>query len=473
MKTILKYGLCAVLVTLPLGAEEVSLEVLLKGALERDGELAILEAQRRMQRLQNDLEDYKNGLIFGIGTGEEGFNLTEVGESTGETPLEPTLVGAPTLTLTLPEKTGTRINLSLPSQLSLENPGTPGFSASLGLTQNLNELFQWKSQDLKKKVARDSQRHSLENSIRARRLEVENTLLSLIRSLGEIQRGIISNRTQLYRQTTDLESKLRGETILRKGSSHLLALMEIRQTQDLIDEAELDLRDKKRQIAELTGVMPDDFPPNPKVLTPILPQMGDSQATASSRWKQKILEAELSDLKASKPPQWDVSAEGTQGITTPDERSFSLDLSGKFEDFELSFTGNYSLTQGFSLGAVFNFSPPDRGKNQLQERILAEELAIAEENLKKTLREALEIRNELERELKKLKNREANLRANRAFLEEYLQEMEGKFTEGFIPEIEFLKAQDQMKMLRMDENLLNLDRHLLNNRILSQLTEDP
>ena len=32
MKTILKYGLCAVLVTLPLGAEEVSLEVLLKGA---------------------------------------------------------------------------------------------------------------------------------------------------------------------------------------------------------------------------------------------------------------------------------------------------------------------------------------------------------------------------------------------------------------------------------------------------------
>ena len=425
-----------------------------------------------MQRLQNDLEDYKNGLIFGIGTGEEGFNLTEVGESNGETPLEPTLVGAPTLTLTLPEKTGTRINLSLPSQLSLENPGTPGFSASLGLTQNLNELFQWKSQDLKKKVTRDSQRHSLENSIRARRLEVENTLLSLIRSLGEIQRGIISNRTQLYRKTTDLESKLRGETILRKGSSHLLALMEIRQTQDLIDEAELDLRDKKRQIAELTGVMPDDFPPNPKVLTPTLPHMGDTQAMASSRWERTMLEAELSDLKASKPPQWDVSAEGTRESPPPMSGLSPWICRESLRILNSPSRETIPLPRGSPWGLFSTFLPP-----------IGEESAAGEDSGRRIGHS----RGEFEEDpqggsgnpertgagAKKIKNREANLQANRAFLEEYLQEMEGKFTEGFIPEIEFLKAQDQMKMLRMDENLLNLDRHLLNNRILSQLTEDP
>ena len=150
-----------------------------------------------------------------------------------------------------------------------------------------------------------------------------------------------------------------------------------------------------------------------------------------------------------------------------------MDLTGKFEDFDLSFTGDYSQAKGFSLGILFTLSPLDRGEKRLQERILEENLTIADQNLQQVLREGLESRNNLERELKKLESREASLRANRAFLEEYLQEMEGKFAEGFIPEADLIKAQDQRKVLEIDEGLLNLDRHLLNNRIAAQITEDP
>ena len=231
--------------------------------MEKDGELIILEARRRIHLLQNELSDYKESFRFGLGTGEGGLSLKELGNSSQEIPLEPTLEGSPTFSLTLPERTGTKIDLSLPGRILLDNPDSPGISASLKLTQSLNELFQWKKQDLKKQVDRDAQMYSLEHSIRARHLEVENILLDLIRSLGAIERGIISDRTQLHENITILESKLKGGIILRNGSIHLSALLEDRRIQARIDEAELDLAEKREKNCRTHRLHPGGIPPHP------------------------------------------------------------------------------------------------------------------------------------------------------------------------------------------------------------------
>lgn len=113
----------------------------------------------------------------------------------------------------------------------------------------------------------------------------------------------------------------------------------------------------------------------------------------------------------------------------------------------------------------------NREKERLRESILEENLLTAGRNLAEAVRESRETRNNLAREIRKLENREEAQRANRFFLEEYLKEMEGKYTHGLIPEVEFLKAQDQRRLLVLDEKLLNLDRYLLNNELTSHLTE--
>lgn len=182
-----------------------------------------------------------------------------------------TLTGAPAVSLTLPEERGTHVEASLPVLLTLDRPQDPALSASLKITQDLNALFGWEKRDLLKPIRRRAAWFSLEDRIRLRRLEVERNLLELLKSLGEIEKQIVSGTTGLYEKETALESQLKGGTILRNGSSHLASLMEIRRLRTEIDEARIDLAGKREKIAEVTGMVLSGFPEVPEISLPVLP----------------------------------------------------------------------------------------------------------------------------------------------------------------------------------------------------------
>jgi len=452
-----------------LSAEGPGIEELLKAALIRDTNLKVLEAEREVQLFGEKLEDYKEGFLFGFGTREEGITLSGPGiDQSGVT-----INGTPGLSIDLPENHGTKLEAYLPFQVHSESAEIDSYSMDIKMTQSLNRLFGWEKQNLKKGAERESSRIGLECRIFQRRQRVESELLTHLKSLLEAEKGIISNQTLLYEKSTILEFQLQGGTILRDGSIHLSNLMEIRHIKSEIEEAEIDASGEREKITVLTGISIVKVPQFPETGNPVLITADPEElnSVVLSRLEGMKIRAELSDLKAPVPGEWDLSVGGNQGISSPEKRSISVGINGKYNNFSIGLTAGYSLENSFSLGTVFHFSPCSIQKRKIQEKILEKNLYIAYQNTADETQRSRETLGAFSREIRKLENRGKSLLSNTEFLEEYLHEMEGKYTNGLIQEIEILKARDQKKILEMDWQILNLDRYLLNNQIGSQLIE--
>lgn len=444
--------------------EGIRIEELFKAAAKKDTALKIIESEQRVDFLNERIEDYTEGFKLGLGTGENGINIFE-SEDTNERTLE----GSPTVSLDLPENTGTSFEVSVPLQTTPWADIPAMYSVGLKVKQNLNRLFGWKKQNLRKIAERESSRFSMKNRFFQRRLEVERNLLIFLKSLMEVKKEIISNQALLYEKKANLEYMLKEGMILRNGSSHLSRLMEIRQLQSEINESEISASEQRNRIESLTGIFLDKIPEIPEVRIPLMDNVVPEKIHSAelSNWEVLKLRAELSDFKAPTPVIWDLTAKVNQSISSPLEKSFSIETSGKTENLSLGLTAGYSNKEKINLEIFIDFSPHSMEKNNIREKILNEKVYIARQNLIDEILRGRKAIRSLRQKNSRLENREKYLLSNRDFLKEYMLEMEEKYRKGLIQKMEITKAREQNKIFKIDWEILNIEKYLLKNGIES------
>lgn len=447
--------------TFPLPADEINLNEIVGSAVSRDESMKVLKNEAGILLLRNQLADWKHGIILNTGTDKNGLNISNIGKSGGQT-----ITASPMAEVILPENIGTSIEAGLPITIQTTS-GDPEFAASLSISQDISKLLGIEKQDHAKYAGRTAAAENLENRIILRINSIEKELLGLIKELSSLNKSIITNETSLYEKETLLENKLRSEMMLRNGSLHLSSLMEIRTLETDTARLRIDFASKLERFYNLTGTALKEAPTLPVIETPELPQHEDVlyYSVNEQRTNIALKEAELSDLKADAPPQFNLKMSGLQKVSSDSSPEFTAGLSGTFEDFSLSFDGSWNESTGGSLTAGVKLTFADKEKKALQQKISEYNLLIAKLNLDaadKTINDSI---NAIETAIRQIESSERNLEISEAFIGKYLAEMEDKFSRGLIPEIEIFKARDQKKLLDIDRQILNIDRYLLLNDI--------
>jgi len=463
MKTKIPAAAALVLISIiiPLSAEEIDLTEVVNSAVDRDEHMEILFSRREVQQLQNQLEDYKNGLVIKTGTDQEGLTLSGIGNKDGQT-----ITASPYAEVILPESIGTSIKAGVPITVKTTT-GSPEIAASVSINQKINELLGIEKQNTAKDARRAAEIENFERQIELRKNTVEKELLELIKELSSLNKSIITNETSLYEKESLLENKLRGGMMLRNGSLHLSSLMEIRSLEIETARYRINFTSKIDRFYGLTGIPLSEAPSLSLIKTPELPEMENAYFRSINEQAADIMikEAELSDLKAETPPQLNLNMSGILKTTAAATPEISGGITGVFEDFSLSLEGGWNESSGGSLTAGVSLSFADKEKKEFNRRIAEYNLYIAGLNMDITGKTINESIREVETAIKQIESSEKNLEISGAFIDKYLGEMEDKFLNGLIPEIEVIKARDQKRLLDIDRQILNIDRYLLLNSI--------
>ena len=456
--------LLAALCLQPIAAGVMNPEELFKAAAARDTEMQGLLLETETTSLKTDLEDYKRGFGISAGIENDGTKLSGINGTE-----KPVLDLQPFIELSLPEDTGTSIRAAVPFTHSF-NDNKTGTSISMNINQDISELFNMKKQETADDIRRNNAEHSLAQRIRARRAEIEENVLNLIRTLLELEKSMIVNSTSLNEKETQLQNLLRAGMIAHNSSSHLSKLMELRTLESETEELEIEYRTKSEQFYRLTGVRLGETPLLPEIVFPELREQRQ-QTVAAAESALLLEEAVLDDMSAAQPPLINLTIGGSSTIESELKPEFSAGLDSGFEDFSFSVNGSWSRDSGGTLSAGLKFNPADRKTKRLKEEIQRQNIESARIDLERAVEDASETIRGIISELRKLDNRSRNLEINSAFVDKYFEEMEAKFEMGLIPESEIIKARDQKRGIELDGAILNTDRYLLANRI-SNLYED-
>ncbi|MBI9107425.1 MAG: hypothetical protein JEZ04_11835 [Spirochaetales bacterium] len=444
-----------------IAAEEINLARIVNSAIERDRQTEALRKEGRILLLQNEIEDYKHGVQLGAGTSTDGLSVSNIGKQGGQS-----ITAAPFAEICLPEDIGASVKAGLPITYRTAD-GSAVFTPSIEITQDLNKLLGIEKQNKAKDIRRTEAEDNLERRIILRGKEIENELLMLIKGLSTLNKNIITNDTNLFEKENLLENKLRAGMLLRNGSIHLSSLMEIRNIETQTAGYMIEFDAKLDKFYRLTGIRLTEAPSLPLIRLPLCPtienanfySIKDQQASVS------LKEAEISDLIADIPPQLNLNLEGSQTLEAGSKPALSAGVTGTFEDFTLSLKGGWNESSGGSVTAGLNLNFSDKEKKNMNHRIGEYNLLIAHLNLEIAEKSVNDSILSIETEIKQLESSRKNLEISEAFIEKYLGEMEDKYENGLIREIEIIKARDQKKLIDIDWQILNIDRYLLLNNI--------
>ena len=442
-----------------LGAGELSLDDLIAGAKERDGGYRALAGDLRSVELREALEDYERGPYLSVDSGDGGVTVSRANA-------ERTVGAAPRLRINGPEALGTTVEVGVPT--TIPSDGDVGVSGTVRVEQDLNRLLGIEERKDVRAIERENGRWNLRLRMIEREEELTRTILTLLRTLAEIEKRLISTATELEQKRSDLDARLAGGLIQRGAGTYLSAILEIRELEQNLRLDEIEASSTRNRLATLTGFTISELPAIPPVALPEdIPDDG-LRSVAASRREGALLAAQLTELRAPAIPQWTLSTGLAQGVSSPDQRRLSVGLETEIADSSFSLQATYGNDGDFLASLGVRYSPTDRRRRSLREAILEEALRTDEERRSALRAEGLRTIDDLRRDIVRIEFRRTVLEANREFVDENLQEIAARFENGLIPERELIRARDRRRLLDIDTRILAIDRTLLARRIEAQ-----
>ncbi len=443
--------------------EELDPELIFRAALAKDFTMKNLLLERETAALNIAVEDYKNGMSFSAGLNDTGTSINEIGKS-----IPPEINVQPFAELKLPESAGTTIRAELPIIKPSGKTNTET-AVALSLQQDINSLLGIETQDTAKQISRNISERALDLRIRSRKAEVEHEVLELVKSLLSLEKNMISNLTSLDEKETLLNNMLNAGMIARNSSNHLSSLMEIRELESEAEEFRTDYSAKLSEFERLTGIKITEAPQLPIIDTPQIGPDAVPDYIKTSELTLDLQKAVLDDYTAPVPPQLSVNAAGRHGFSKGAGSEISGGAGAVFEDFSVSINGAWNAEDSGSISAGISLNLTDKSLKSLNREIYEHNIETAALSLEISRQSAAEAIRSIISESSRIETTAKNLNINAEFIRKYLDEMEIKFKHGLIRELELTRARDQEKIVEFDAEILNIDRYLLANTILSQM----